>query len=89
MEEIRRFFRTYEMQLLITLAMTVLQNFSYDHQLHRLPRVQEPGGFLLEFQRCPTVKIRLTLPFIVHRVVDSGKTDRSLRRDPHVISDDL
>jgi hypothetical protein len=35
MEEIRRFFRTYEMQLLITLAMTVLQNFSYDHQLQK------------------------------------------------------
>ena len=33
MEEIRRFFRTYEMQFLLTLAMTGLQNFGYDYQL--------------------------------------------------------
>ena len=38
MEKFRRFFRTYEMQLLLTLAMTVLQNFSYDYQLHETDR---------------------------------------------------
>ncbi len=33
MEEIRRFFRTNEMQLLLTLAITGLQNVGYDYQL--------------------------------------------------------